>query len=926
MSSRYFILLSLLFLTILKGFSQEAHISFQLGSDQSIESFQIKGQTFQIGRSVPLFSYQIGESLFSSIQPSDQLAVSMSQDRGHWKITFSNISQDTIQLHNVIPFSKEGTEVYITGNGNHGLSRTHLFLPGKVPVNVIVPDNAWDLGYAGLDLDGESKIASLTRRDRESIQKGSRRRFETYLFPGGSVEYLFYLLPYSGTWQNGLTEVFQRKMLFDIANFENELFERKDLQWIRHSYIMHLMYAWDKFYYNIDKEEYTLQNFLARGKKLYGGDDVVSIWPTWPTLGLDQRNQFELFEDLPGGLEAMRSQAQLSREKGTKFFVCYNPWDVGTEEKDHFEGLYDLILATDADGVVLDTKAEAGKEFQDAADRAKSGVIMYSEGMAVPKSMPTIVSGRVHNALYYPPMLNLNKLIKPEFAIFRVAELFKEKIKREFATAFFNGYGTEINIMAPGQPDWVEEQYFFLGKTSRILRENTFNFTSRGYTPLLPTTADNIWVNEWKADEKTVYTIYSTIPQGYKGNLFEVKPDEKSHFVDIWYHENLEPIQVNGKWMVEAKTDAFPEYELGTNNEGAVDCIAQFPIILEGKIDGDFILFSSTRNKGEIRLWAGSPSYQNEAVILEAKNQSIRISEHFGRYEGDFVLQYLEEGILKDEIILNLKPGTPRRISFSRKTGIPQESPNQMVLVPSGKFEYKTTNGDAFIPYPKQDEGKLIEMESFWMDQFPVTNSDFEKFLLASRYQPTDPSNFLKHWENGKIPKGIENLPVIYVSLEDAKAYADWAGKRLPTEAEWQYAAQAGENREWPWNQETPVTRRLEPVTETLTFVHLEGIDSALVNLGNGKLDPVGVHPKGANPWGIQDLVGSVWQLTQDEYQSGSHKYIILKGGSYFKPSGSWWYVQGGPRELTHRQQLLRVSQGFERNATVGFRCVMDAN
>jgi hypothetical protein len=58
---------------------------------------------------------------------------------------------------------------------------------------------------------------------------------------------------------------------------------------------------------------------------------------------------------------------------------------------------------------------------------------------------------------------------------------------------------------------------------------------------------------------------------------------------------------------------------------------------------------------------------------------------------------------------------------------------------------------------------------------------------------------------------------------------------------------------------------------------------------------------------------------------NGSFRYIILKGGSYFKPSSSWWYVQGGPRELHYRQQLLRLSQGFERNATVGFRCVKEA-
>ena len=146
----------------------------------------------------------------------------------------------------------------------------------------------------------------------------------------------------------------------------------------------------------------------------------------------------------------------------------------------------------------------------------------------------------------------------------------------------------------------------------------------------------------------------------------------------------------------------------------------------------------------------------------------------------------------------------------------------------------------------------------------------------------------------------------------------------MPTEIEWQYAAQTSALNEWPWKQQAPVTRKEEKITETLTVISIEGIDSARCNLGNGKLYPVGRYAAGVNPNGLYDLVGSVWQLTHDEYISGSYRYIIMKGGSYFKPSSSWWYVQGGPRELHYRQMLLRVSQGFERNGTVGFRCVAD--
>jgi len=245
-----------------------------------------------------------------------------------------------------------------------------------------------------------------------------------------------------------------------------------------------------------------------------------------------------------------------------------------------------------------------------------------------------------------------------------------------------------------------------------------------------------------------------------------------------------------------------------------------------------------------------------------------------------------------------------------------------MKIIPAGTFTFKESHGDEFISYPMQDTGKTFNMPSFLMDEFPVTNKDYYQFMISSLYKPSDTVNFLKHWTNGRPSKGIENKPVVYISYEDARAYATWAGKRLPSEIEWQYAAQTSALNEWPWEQKKPVTRREENVNETLTVVHIEGIDSIHSNLGNGILPDVGSYPNGKNPNGLQDLVGTVWQLTNDEYINGSYRYIIMKGGSYFKPSGSWWYVQSGPRELHHRQYLLRVSPGFERNATVGFRCV----
>lgn len=906
--------------------SQAQHLQAITVANNKLVSLSDGSRDYSINKT--LISFEVNEKEYNADNPSPFLIEFKSENQPGQGISgtilFKNTSKDTLSLSNVVPFGRVGNEVYITGLGTHRLSRTHLFLPGRKSVNVIVPDNAWELGYTAIKVNAQLNLFGFVRRDLSTLVQATRKRFETVVAPGGSVVYNFYADLYKGEWQVGLREVFQKRYLYDAKDFDDSLFKRSDLAWIKKAYVMHLMMAWDKNFYDGNAGTFNLADFIKNGKALYGGDDVVCVWPTWPTLGVDQRNQFDLYRDLPGGLQGLRSLADESRKHGSKFFIAYNPWDESTRSEGHLKGLADLIKGTSADGVVLDTKGESSRELQEAADQVKPGVIMYSEGMAVPKDMQGIISGRVHNALYYPPMLNLNKFIRPDFAIFRVAEVYKEPIQREYAVAFFNGYGTEINQFAPGHPEWEEAQYKYLGKTTRILRENTSLFTS-DYTPLIPTLRDSVWVNAWSSQDKTIYTIFSLKPEGFTGPLFEIN-DAESRWIDLWKHEEVQVKKLGDKLYVIVNIDGFDARDLGTNNEGNVAGIARFTPELKVQIAGDR-LSGQCKPGSVIKVWKGNPAYDKEPVIVQAGNQfELYLSRTLGRYEGKLVVQVFRDDELMDEQILFLKPGTPRLVSEIKKTPVAGKLPAEMVLIPAGKLTFHFTQGDEFIPYPKDHEGETISMPAFAIDKYPVTNAAFKRFLDTTHYKPADTANFLKHWLQGQIPKGQENFPVTFVSFEDAKAYAAWASKRLPTELEWQFAAQTPAGNEWPWKQTKPVTREETYVTETLTVKNLKGIDPQHCNLGNGELYAVGKYKKGVNSFGLYDLVGSVWQLTNDVYENGSYRYIIIKGGSYFKPSSSWWYVQGGPRELHYRQFLLRVSQGFERNATVGFRCVVDLN
>jgi len=233
------------------------------------------------------------------------------------------------------------------------------------------------------------------------------------------------------------------------------------------------------------------------------------------------------------------------------------------------------------------------------------------------------------------------------------------------------------------------------------------------------------------------------------------------------------------------------------------------------------------------------------------------------------------------------------------------DQPNQMILIPAGEFIMGT---DKRLP----DEGPehKVTLKAYYIDRYEVTNLQYRKFNNEThRRSPT-------HFRNRTFPPGKADHPVTYVSWEDADAYCHWAGKRLPSDEEWEKAARGSDGRMFPWGNEFDIKRANTP----LRWKKLSQF---------GDTTPVGAFPQGASPYGLMDMSGNVWEWTASWYkpypnnkvasESYGERYKTLKGGSWFDCS---FYNCGISAPVFNRAFFAKKV----KNDSFGFRCAKDAN
>jgi formylglycine-generating enzyme required for sulfatase activity len=656
----------------------------------------------------------------------------------------------------------------------------------------------------------------------------------------------------------------EREQMKRRLAYDDKLYRRSDFLWVPSCYCCCFVMMCDKQFYDPATQRFTVDAFVADGIRRFGGFDAVVLWHAYPRIGFDNRNQFDFYRDTPGGLPGLKELCRQLHKHGVKVFIDYNPWDTGTrrEREPDADVLVRLIQSIEADGIFLDTLHEGFSEIRTKLDAVRPGVVLESE--------LTLPTQRIHDhhmswAQWFNdsdvPGILWNKWFERRHMMHQIKR-WNNDHAGELHTAWMNGSGILVweNVFGTPVP-WSNHDSSILRSMLPILRRYESLFSGEQWTPLVAAQQAHVYASLWEGESLRLWTLINRSKKIVKGTLLKVPHVKEQHYYDL----------IAGK-------------EIGNKQRDY--------ILLEGKIEPRGIAAFVAGIHGTL-----GPDFQD----FLARQAALHAGPVFvGRPES------AEQTLIKPKLTKLYKP---------------VEIPEDMTLIPAVEVEMEISYRNrecGFYPLP---DGKLpshptgglnkivsftkpVRLSQFAIDLKPVTNAQFADFLEASGYEPKNSANFLKHWTDGRTHRGFEDHPVVYIDLDDARAYANWAGKRLPTEYEWQYAAQGADSNKYPWGNDWRDGFANAGQTATTT--------------------PVTAFPKGRSSFGCYDMCGNTWEWTESERSDAHTRFCVIRGGSFYKAEGSHWYTDGGPQASNFAAKFLLSWPALDRCATIGFRCVVD--
>lgn len=629
---------------------------------------------------------------------------------------------------------------------------------------------------------------------------------------------------------------------FDIPN---------DFQWAKKNFVMGFVFFWDQEFFNPITRRYTVDDYCNKMDAEFGGIQSVVLWHSYPNIGIDEKNQFDFIYQMPGGIDSLRKAVSDFHKRGIKVFLVYNPWDTDTRRspKPDAECLADLLVALDADGYYLDTwKSSLGvnsmflpeKTLREAALERGKKVAFSTEIHPQFKDLVGIdallCTWGQEIEPYNGTGLSHVKWIKPNHIQHFIKRMNRNRIS-ELGLAWVNGQGIQVWENVFGKMNlWNAYDKSLLKKMNLIWKTFGEVYLTDSLKPFYPTGNSNVELTLFESTNGyTVGNLRCINADGEHTVSLQLKSGTNAKVFDLWRGTPIEAMYKNG----------LLSFQYKANDLGA--------FLITDKVNQPLVDFLKEIKSLNQLLQSDTTAIRKELSLKHAKPYPVNVNP-----KNTLVNKVPVASVTKGNYILK---------SFSKwREGGDYPEPN---AANNHEETIEHINGQAHWIHHFSLETKGYEIYTK-----VVTNGQFEVFLQKSGYVPAVKDNFLKHWGGNVCPPHLKNEPVVYVSLDDARAYANWAGGRLPTEWEWQLAAEKN-------------------IIKT----------------------------------------NEVFEWNESERNDGFNRSVSLRGGcSRWKMYESWWYlpsakygeVVGGAQPITNHVKYFIMDSSIDRASTLGFRVLFE--
>ena len=492
------------------------------------------------------------------------------------------------------------------------------------------------------------------------------------------------------------------------------LYESGALRWAQSSFIQPQMMVHDRYFYDPVTRRYTVDRYLDDLGKRYGGIDSVLIWPTYPNMGIDDRNQHDLIRSMPGGIEGVKQMVADFHRRNVRVFFPMMMWDKGTRDQGVAwpDAIAKLALELDADGINGDTQTAAPRVFVEASVKLQHPLVFEPEiGALMPDEALSynLMSWKGFGYGYpFVPQIDRDKWLESRHMV-NISDRWKRDKTDNLQFAFFNGVGWV---------SWENIWGIWNGITARdaeatrrmatIERAVAKFLVSVNWVPFSPMIRDGVYASRWPLGEEAVWTIVNRNDYDITGPELDVPADPGLRYFDLYHGVELKP---------------------------------------RGH-DGDRVLSFDIDRRGFA------------AIFVTKKEPDKAITDLMARMKV-----MTRDPLVKFSNQWTVLPQTMAPISAMQPAS---SQPPNMIKIPAADFLFKVegleiegaNDAGVDVQYPWENSARRfhefrMQIKSFWIDKYPVTNAEFKQFLEATRYKPKDSLNFLRDWRNGTLPGGL---------------------------------------------------------------------------------------------------------------------------------------------------------------------------